>query len=148
MSEEGTLQGIAVRGESRAPMQERQRVEVTTEHGLAEDYRGSGPRQVTFLSAQQWREATQEIGVELPWYTRRSNLLIDGIDLPAIVGQRLQIGDCLFEIHGEMEPCERMDELQDGLRLALLPALRAGVWGNVVQGGSLEVGQPVQVLSS
>jgi MOSC domain-containing protein YiiM len=101
---------------------------------------------VTFISAQQWHDVIQELGIDLPWHTRRANLLIAGLDLPSSIGQRLQIGACLFRIHGETEPCQRMDDLQPGLRQILQPTLRGGVWGRVVQGGILEIGGPVFIV--
>lgn len=146
MKTSGTLQGIAVREASRAPMKEHQQVEVTTTHGIIQDYRGTGLRQVTLLDVGQWQEVLAELGLELPWYTRRANLLISGIDLPATVGWRLQIGACRFAIGGETTPCQRMDELHPGLRQLLSPGLRGGVWGKVLQGGPLRVGDSVQVL--
>jgi MOSC domain-containing protein YiiM len=142
----GIVKGIAVRDTSRAPMQEQQQVEVTLQQGIMQDYRGTGLRQVTFLDAGQWQEVLDELGVELPWYTRRANVLVEGIDLPATVGWRLQVGACRFAIGGETTPCQRMDELQPGLRRILTPALRGGVWGKVLQGGVLSVGDVVQVL--
>ena len=142
----GTLKNIAVRGVSRAPMQEQSAVDVTLAEGIVQDYRGKGLRQVTFLDTAQWQRVMQELGVDLPWHTRRANLLIDGFDLRTAVGHRLQIGDCRFAIGGETEPCQRMDELQTGLRQALGPEMRAGVWGKVLQGGRLEVGQSVHLL--
>ena len=145
MSDQATLQGIAVRGASRAPMQEVQEASVTVTDGIVEDYRGSGRRQVTFVDAGQWRQVTAELGVDLPWHTRRANLLVHGLDLPATVGSRLRIGDCLFEIHGETDPCDRMDELQAGLRQGLTPEMRGGVWGRVIESGRLRVGQSVEV---
>jgi MOSC domain-containing protein YiiM len=142
----GIIKGIAVRDASRAPMQEQQQVEVTLQQGIVQDYRGTGLRQVTFLDAGQWQEVLDELGVELPWYTRRANVLVEGIDLPATVGRRLQAGACRFAIGGETTPCQRMDELQPGLRRILTPALRGGVWGKVLQGGVLSVGDEVRVL--
>ena len=142
----GIVQGIAVRDASRAPMKEQQQVEVTLQHGIVQDYRGTGLRQVTFLDLGQWQEVLGELGIDLPWYTRRANILIEGIDLPATVGRRLQVGACRFAIGGETTPCERMDELQPGLRRTLAPALRGGVWGKVLQGGVLRIGDEVQVL--
>ena len=142
----GTVKGIAVRDASRAPMKEQQQVEVTLQHGIVQDYRGTGLRQVTFLDLGQWQEVLAELGIDLPWYTRRANVLIEGIDLPATVGWRLQVGACRFAIGGETTPCDRMDELQPGLRRILTPALRGGVWGKVLQGGALRVGDAVQVL--
>jgi MOSC domain-containing protein YiiM len=127
-------------------MKEQQQVEVTLQHGIVQDYRGTGLRQVTFLDIGQWQEVLAELGIDLPWYTRRANILIEGIDLPATVGWRLQVGACRFAIGGETTPCERMDELQPGLRRILTPALRGGVWGKVLQGGALRVGDEVHVL--
>ena len=145
MSDQATLRGIAVRGARRAPMREVQEASVTVTDGILEDYRGTGLRQVTFIDAGQWQQVVGELGLDLPWHTRRANLLIDGLDLPAAVGSRLRIGDCLFEIHGETEPCERMDELQAGLRQGLTPEMRGGVWGRVIESGQLRVGQAVEV---
>ena len=142
----GIVKGIAVRDASRAPMKEQQQVEVTLRQGIVQDYRGTGLRQVTFLDMGQWREVLAELGIDLPWYTRRANVLITGIDLAATVGRRLQIGACRFAIGGETTPCGRMDELQPGLRRTLTPALRGGVWGKVLQGGTLRVGDEVRVL--
>jgi MOSC domain-containing protein YiiM len=127
-------------------MKEQQQVEVTITQGIVQDYRGTGLRQVTLLDIAQWQEVLAELGVDLPWYTRRANLLIAGIDLRATVGWRLQIGACRFAIGGETTPCERMDELYPGLRHILRPGMRGGVWGKVLQGGLLRVGDSVQVL--
>jgi len=146
MDTSGTLQGIAVREASRAPMKEQQQVEVTITDGIVQDYRGTGLRQVTLLDVRQWQEVLAELGLDLPWHTRRANLLIAGIDLPAAVGWRLQIGACRFAIGGETTPCQRMDELHPGLRQILSPQMRGGVWGKVLQGGTLRVGDSVQVL--
>ena len=142
----GTLLGIAIREASRAPMKEQQQVEVAMRHGIVTDYYGMGQRHVTLLDLGQWQEVLAELGVELPWYTRRANLLMTGIDLAATVGRRLQIGTCRFGIGGETTPCYRMDELHPGLRQALSPHMRGGVWGQVLQGGTLRVGDSVQVL--
>lgn len=147
MSTVGILRGIAVREASRAPMKEQQQVEVTLVQGIVQDYRGTGLRQVTLLDAGQWQQVVTEIGVDLPWHTRRANLLIEGMALQTTVGQRLQIGECVFAIGGETTPCPRMDELQPGLRQTLTPEMRGGVWGKVLRGGQLRVGDNVRVLS-
>jgi MOSC domain-containing protein YiiM len=146
MQTPGIVKGIAVRDASRAPMKEQQHVEVTLQQGIVQDYRGTGLRQVTFLDIGQWQEVLAELGIDLPWYIRRANVLIAGIDLPTTVGRRLQVGACRFAIGGETTPCERMDELQPGLRRILTPALRGGVWGKVLQGGVFRIGDAVQVL--
>jgi MOSC domain-containing protein YiiM len=127
-------------------MKEQQTVEVTITHGIVQDYRGTGLRQVTLLDIGQWQAVLAELGIDLPWYTRRANLLIAGIDLQATVGRRVQIGACRLAIGGETVPCDRMDELHPGLRRVLTPHMRGGVWGKVLQGGPLHVGDSVQIL--
>jgi len=47
------------------------------------------------------------------------------------------------EIRGETRPCERMDEACPGLREALLPESRGGVFGIVLRGGEVETGDTV-----
>src|SRR5262245_24819353 len=142
----GTVKGIAVRDASRAPMKEQQQVEVTLQQGIVQDYRGTGMRQVTFLDVGQWQEVLAELGVGLRWYTRRANVVIDGIVLPSTVGPRLPAGARRLDIELDTTPCERMDEIQPGLRRILTPALRGGVWGKVLQAAPLHIGDEVQVL--
>lgn len=144
----GRLKGIAIRGASRAAMEEVAAVSVSVESGLAGDRHGSiVARQVTVLSAADWRATCDELGADLPWTVRRANLLLDGVDLPRAAGARVRIGQCLLEITGETGPCERMDEQRDGLRRALTPDWRGGRTCRVVSGGEIRVGDPAGIAS-
>ncbi len=145
----GRLTGIAVRGASRAPMEEVDSVRVAVESGLAGDRHGDfADRQVTILSAADWRAACGELGADLPWTVRRANLLLDGVVLPRAAGARVRVGECVLEITGETDPCERMDEQHDGLRRALTPDWRGGRTCRVVSGGELRVGDPAGVAGA
>src|SRR3989344_744676 len=110
--------GIAFKEAKRALMREVSSIEITVEDGLKGDFRGKGgitrSRQVTVLSIQQWEQACRELGVSLPWHTRRANLCVDGLTFgPEDVGKILCIGTTVeLEITGETEPCKRMDEAQ------------------------------------
>ena len=143
----GQLKGIAIRGASRAAMEEVDFVSVSVEAGLAGDRHGDrASRQVTILSAADWRAACGELGADLPWTARRANLLLDGVDLPRAAGDRVAIGQCLLEITGETGPCGRMDEQRDGLRRALTPDWRGGRTCRVVSGGEIRVGDPARIV--
>ena len=141
----GTLKQIAVRHESRAPMEELTQAEITVEDGVTGDYRGKllKKRQVTVLSAEAWALACTEVGEALPWTTRRSNLLVEGVSLQGTVGQLLRVGDAILEINGETTPCQRMEEAQPGLLSALEPDCRGGVLCTVIQSGKTTVGDAV-----
>lgn len=144
----GQLLGIAYRDASRQPMRVADTGFLSKAGGVEGDFRGrKGPRQVTVLCAEQWRAACAELDAELPWTTRRANLLISGITLgPACVGRTLRVGTALLRITRETDPCRRMDEQHHGLRRALTPDWRGGACAEVIADGAIAIGAEVQLL--
>ena len=142
----GTLLGIATRTASRAEMITVDEASVTTESGVADDFRGRpGPRQVTVVVREAWDEACRSLDTSVPWVTRRANLLVEGVTLREATGRRLEVGDVILEITGETAPCNRMEEQCEGLREALVPDWRGGVTCRVVQEGRIRIGDPVSL---
>jgi MOSC domain-containing protein YiiM len=142
----GRLAGIARRERKRAPMQTLERAEISTESGVAHDFRGRpGPRQVTLISAAAWRAACAELKDDLPWTTRRANLLVDDFELPKTIGAVLRVGAVRLCITGEVDPCSRMEEQHPGLKAALQPDWRGGVSCTVITGGPVSLGDEVEL---
>src|SRR5690606_27104930 len=75
---------------------------------------------------------------------RRANILLRGVDLTRSRGRVLRIADCRLRIAGETRPCERMDEALPGLRAAMRPAWRGGVFAEVLDDGFVAIGDPVE----
>jgi MOSC domain-containing protein YiiM len=141
------LIGIARREKKRAPMDTLDTANISTDTGVAGDFRGRpGNRQVTLLSARAWQAVCDELGQDIPWTTRRSNLLIDDIDLPRAVGHIFAIGKVRLRTTIEIDPCSRMDEQVDGLTSALKPDWRGGVGCEVLQGGEVSIGDTVEII--
>ena len=144
--------GIALKEAKRALMREVPSIEITVDKGLNGDFRGKGSitrsRQVSVLSLQQWEYACKELGVLLPWHTRRANLCVDGLTFgPEDVGKIICIGTTVeLEITGETEPCKRMDEAYSGLKDALSIEWRAGVTCRVRKGGTVYLNSSVQLI--
>lgn len=138
------ITAIALKPDHRAAMEEVNKVEVT-ERGISGNAKSSAHRRVTFISEEQWADTTSELGTELPWHTRRANVLLSGVHAPDLMGKTLRVGDVEIQVNGETEPCGRMDEIHPGLRKALEPECRGGVYGSVVSGGTLRVGDTVEV---
>jgi MOSC domain-containing protein YiiM len=143
----GTVKAIAFRPGQGDPMVEIDHCSVVVGRGLECENRRPGKRQVTLLSAEVWAEVCRELGVDLPWRERRANLLVEGIDLAATIGHTVAIGEVRLQIHGEIEPCEIMDEVQTGLCRALVPDCRGGVYGEALSGGTICVGDRVSVVN-
>lgn len=145
----GRLAAIARRDESRAPMQTLETAEVSETTGVANDFRGkSRTRKVTLLSARVWAEVCKELGNELPWTTRRSNFLVEDIDLPRRAGDIIHVGEVQLQVTKEVNPCFRMDEQCPGLKDRLTPDWRGGVACIVLSGGNVTVGDAVSIATA
>ncbi len=146
VSRTGRLAGIARRDKKRAPMQTLESADISTDTGVAADYRGNpGDRQVTVVSAAAWRAVCAELQRDVAWTARRANLIVDGLELPQRTGAELHIGSVRLLITEELEPCSRMDEQCPGLTDALRPDWRGGVSCSVLQGGHVAVGDNVTI---
>lgn len=140
----GKLIGIAKAAQLRMPLEEMQSATVSVEGGIDGDIRGrKRDRQITVLFRESWDDACRELGVSLPWTTRRANLLVEGIAAPQIAGGQIRIGDVVLEIRMETDPCDLMERAHSGLKSALTPDWRGGVCCNVVTGGQLRIGDSV-----
>jgi MOSC domain-containing protein YiiM len=142
----GRLRAIWIKRFKRGPMDSRQAAVLVAGRGLEGNANQGSRRQVTLLGEEGWAEALCELGdaARLPPSSRRANLLVSGIRLAESRGRVLRVGSCRLRIWSECTPCERMDEALPGLRRALRPNWRAGACAQVLDGGAIAVGDPVE----
>lgn len=143
----GTLIGIARRAAPRVPMETLTASAIDRQNGVQGDCRGKpSKRQVTLLSREAWESACADVDADLPWTTRRANLLLEGFTFTAHdVGAHIHIGEVILEITRETDPCHRMDAQHAGLTQALTPDWRGGVCSRVRQDGIIRIGDEVIV---
>ena len=145
----GQLVGIARREKKYAEMETLEDAEISEQSGVAKDSRGKpGERQVTVISAEAWALACKELGQEIPWTTRRANLLVEDVELPQRAGDVIEVGSVRLLATMEVDPCSRMEEQFQGLRAALTPDWRGGVACRVLAGGSVRLGDRVSVRAA
>jgi MOSC domain-containing protein YiiM len=137
------LAAIWIKREKRAPMDPAARATARADRGLVGNADQGGRRQVTVVDAGRWRDAERALGAEVDPRARRANLLTEGIDLRESRGRVLRVGGVRIRVNGETRPCERMDEARAGLRAALQPEWRAGVYGELLDDGEIAVGDEV-----
>lgn len=149
----GRIAGIARHARSRGPIETIDRARISIAGGIAGDLRGArkpggtGRRQVSLIEAGDWAAAMAEVGHNLPWWHRRANLLVEGLDLPQRPGTLLAIGDdVVLEITVECDPCTRMEEIAPGLRAALTPDWRGGALARVIREGEIALGDAIRVI--
>ncbi len=152
----GRLIGIARRPAVRAPMEEIGTGTISLSGGLDGDHKGPKfpKRRITVMAIEDWRAALGDLNaddggpVDLPWTTRRANLLVEGVRLPRARGGVLRVGPVTLEVTYPTQPCRRMDEAFGGLLKALHPEWRGGVTCAVLEGGEVTLGDAVDVLVS
>ena len=144
----GTVTGLAVRTGVGAAMQELDSLQAVTDGGIEGDVSAPIHRGITLLSSRQWQQVVEEIGMDYPWYTRRANVLVDCDSLSHLMEQTIQIGDVVVQVTGETDPCSVMEAIHPRLKEALTPEMRGGVYGRILQGGSIAIGATVKISES
>ena len=100
---------------------------------------------MTLLQEEAWDELMAELRASISPACRRANFLVRGIDLANTEGRMVNLGACRVRIMGETVPCSRMDDTLPGLQEAMVPQWRGGAYGVVVTGGTIQIGDRVQL---
>ena len=139
----GRLEAIWVKRAHRGPMDRTQAAELHAGRGMVGNADQGRKRQVTIIEREVWQRLMDELGAAIDPAARRANLLVSGTSLTGTRGRVLRIGTCRFRIAGETRPCERMDEALPGLRAAMGPAWGGGAFAEVLDDGTIAVGDTV-----
>src|SRR4051812_33061112 len=118
----GEIVAIWIKPAKRLPMRRVDAAELVVGRGIAGNANQGGRRQVTIIDEESWRQATEELGMDVDPSARRANIMIRGLDLEGTSGRKLVIGGCVIDIGGENPPCRQMKEMQKALK----PHWRAG----------------------
>ena len=140
----GTIASIWIKRFKRGPMDSVASAQLVAGRGIVGNANQGGKRQITLIDEAAWRAATEAAGADVDPSKRRANVMLRGIDLERSNGLFLRLGECLVRIYNETRPCERMDEAHPGLRDALRPHWRGGAFGEIVEGGSIRVGDEAE----
>ena len=94
------------------------------------------------MQAEPFRRSYVELALDPS--ARRANLLLSGIQLADTRERVLQIGNCRIRIWGETKPCEVMEALKPGLRQVMEANWGGGAYGEVLDDGDIQVGDPAR----
>lgn len=139
----GRLEAIWIKRQSRGSMAGVDRARLVADLGIEGNANQGGRRQVTLLSREAWEQVQTELGADVDPSTRRANMLVSGVDLAQSRDRVLRVGPVRIRVRGETRPCTLMDDAHPGLRDALDPGWRGGVFGEVLDDGHVSVGDAV-----
>jgi len=112
-----------------------------TNFGLEGDWRSRRNRagQLTLIEAEVLEEVGRLLGSRVPSGASRRQIVVRGVRLNELLGQRMRIGGVRLFVETPCDPCKRMEEtIGAGARGALEG--RGGVRCFVLAGGDLRVG--------
>jgi MOSC domain-containing protein YiiM len=136
-----TVAGLFVspeRGSGRS--ESRERVRALEDYGLEGCAHANPPRREVLLASLQHLDAVGVTPGEI-----RENVTVAGADVQEWpVGQRIRVGEAVLEVTMVCDPCQRMDEIRDGLRAAIDG--RRGMLAHVVEGGEIALGDAIELL--
>ena len=151
MSGQGVVVSLNIsreKGQKKTPVDE-----VTfTPQGIEGDaHAGDWHRQVSLLaeeSARKLASAAEGTGITVGPGDFAENITTRGLDLLAIpVGTRLRIGDeVVLEVTQHGKECHDGCEIKKQVGDCVMP--REGIFGNVVQGGKVRVGNALRILTT
>ena len=144
MGSSARIVAVYLKRAHRGPMDPVAEATLVAGKGLEGNVDRSRRRQVTLLELENWQLCTAEVGSAAEPARRRANIVVSGIGLAQSRGRVLRIGDARLAVGGELTPCERMDEVHPGLKSALRPDWRAGIFAQVLDGGVIHVGDPIE----
>ena len=142
----GRLVWIGLRPLRRGSVREVERAELSPQEGLIGDHyggRAGGQRQVTLIAAEDLAAVASFLGrPEVAPSLARRNLVVEGVNLAALRGRFLRVGEAVLEVTGECHPCSRMEEAPgEGGYNAFRG--RGGLTARIVQGGEIRLGDPI-----
>jgi MOSC domain-containing protein YiiM len=139
----GRLEAIWVKRAQRGPMDAAAEATVVAGRGIVGNADQGRKRQVTLIEREVWDRLMSELDASVDPSARRANLMVSGVPLEGARNRVLRVGVCRVLIHGHTRPCERMDEAYPGLRTAMMEGWGGGAFGEILDDGTIRVGDPV-----
>lgn len=142
----GQLVWIGLRPSRKAPMLTPVSALFVAEQGIEGDrYRTqqNGPRQVTLIAAEDLAAIASFMGKDVLPELLRRNLVTNGLNLNALKGRRIRIGQVVLEISGECAPCSQMEaNLGAGGYNAVRG--RGGLTARIITSGEVRLGDAIE----
>jgi MOSC domain-containing protein YiiM len=139
---------LGLRPDRRVPVQPVMTLQLDPQQGaLGDRYAGrSGNRHLTLIQAEHLPAIGSYLGLPAVDPARlRRNVVVSGLNLLALKGQRFRLGEAVLEMTGECHPCSRMEE-EFGTGGYNAVRGHGGITARVLEGGDVSLGDALARL--
>ena len=137
------MEGIFVGTTSEIPHERVDEVDVKSAGGIIGDKYQQ--RDITLFEAEAIEGLKADTGIELAPNEIRRNVMTRGVALNDLLGRRIRVGEVEAVVTELCHPCSHLQALtQSGVLRGLVN--RGGLNADVVRGGSIRVGDPIEDL--
>ncbi|MDH3703815.1 MAG: MOSC domain-containing protein [Alphaproteobacteria bacterium] len=105
-------------------------------------------RQVTLVAEESLAALAADHGIDIAPIQCRRNVLTRGIALPPLVGQEITVGPVRLKVHRLNQPCLYFEKLLDKPGVFEHWWDRSGINCEILTGGPIRVGDPIQVCDT
>ena len=100
---------------------------------------------ITLIEAEAFEHQLETQGLDLDPAASRRQVLVRGIDLGELIGQRFQVGALECEGEERCEPCNHLAGMV-GTQAVLKGLLHTGLRARIVTGGTIRAGDAVRLI--
>ncbi len=141
----GRVESIHVARASGGPVHEVAEAVAHPGRGLEGDRKfDTGSGDLTLIEAEALERAAAEHGARLGPGESRRQVTTRGVDLGPLVGRRFRVGEVECVGEERCEPCNHLAKLTQ--REVLRGLVHTGLRADVVKGGTIRPGDPVELL--
>ncbi|PZR64746.1 MAG: sulfurase [Chloroflexi bacterium] len=145
---QGRVEGLHLHARRGEPMRVVDEVRADAGRGIAGDRMyglGIAGTHITLIGAESIDAMLEATAIPLQPSETRRNVLTRGVDLDALVGRTFRVGEVICRGVKECTPCNHLESLtRPGVR-AGLATHGGGLRADVLQGGSIRIGDRVEV---
>ncbi|HEX2645774.1 MAG TPA: MOSC domain-containing protein [Candidatus Dormibacteraeota bacterium] len=100
---------------------------------------------ITLIEAEAFERQLESQGLVLDPAAARRQVLVRGIDLGELIGQRFQVGELVCEGEERCEPCNHLAGMV-GTQAVLKGLLHTGLRARIISGGTIRAGDSVRLI--
>ncbi len=142
----GAVIWIGIRPARRVPMESLSEVLLDAASGLPGDHytgRSNRKRQITLVQQEHLTVIARLLNTVIAPETLRRNIVVSGINLLALKGQYIRVGEAILEITGACHPCSRMEAALGHGGYNVMRG-HGGMTASIHQGGWVRTGDRVE----